>query len=270
VVSQKTGFHGKENTIITAGVDIGIENVKVVILKDGKILVSKQAPSGGSNRAGSAEKVWEEALKEAGISASDVGNVIATGQGKWDVHFAKDYIVEPVANARAAVWMYPSARSVLDIGSDQARAVNFDTNGAVTGVVLNQKCSAGFGMFFRSLARMLGMTIDEMSLLSGNSQNSVSVNERCNVFAEMDTHWLVHNNTPKQDIVQARNEAAAIKLNSLLNEKITLEKDTVLIGGVARNAGVINALKKRSGIDFLIPAQPEFGSALGAALIAAA
>jgi activator of 2-hydroxyglutaryl-CoA dehydratase len=113
------------------------------------------------------------------------------------------------------------------------------------------------------------MTLDEMSLLSGNSQNAVSVNERCCVFADMDTHWLIHNSTPKEDIVQARNDAAAVRLNSLLNEKITLEKDVVMIGGLARNTGVVNALKKRSGIDFLIPEQPEFGSAIGAALIAA-
>jgi benzoyl-CoA reductase subunit D len=254
--------------MITAGIDVGIENIKVVILKDGKVLASKQAPSGGFGREKSAEQVWKEALKEAGISASDVSQVIATGQGKYDVKFASSSIVEPLADARAAVWLYPSARSVVDVGCDQARAMNFDARGNITGIVLNQKCAAGIGMFLTSLARMLGMTVEEMSCVSGNPQSKVSVNERCCCFAEMDTHSLLLNDTPRKDVIQARFEAAAARINSMLNEKITLEMDAVLVGGVARNAGVVEALKKHSGINFLIPEQPEFAGALGAALIA--
>ncbi len=255
--------------MITAGIDVGIENVKVVILKDNKVVAAKQASSGGFNRAAAADKLWQEALKEAGISASDVSKVIATGQGKYDVKFASGNIVEPVADARGALWYFPAARSVLDVGGDQMRAMNYDDKGTVVGVVMNQKCAAGLGISFKTLARTLGMTLDEMSRVSGSSNGQVSVNERCCNFSEMDTYWLIHNSTPKEDIVQARNDAAAVKINSLLNEKITLQKDVVLIGSVAKNTGLVNALKKRSGANFLIPKQPEFGGALGAALIAA-
>lgn len=255
--------------MITAGIDVGIENVKVVILKDGQMLAAKQASSGGVNRTAAAEKVWQDALNEAGISASDVSKIIATGQGKYDVSFASGNIVEPVADARAALSYFPSARSVLDVGADQARAMNYDDKGAVVGVVMNQKCAAGIGISFKTLARTLGMTLDEMSLATDGSEIQLSVNERCCNFAEMDTHWLIHNGTPKGDIVQARNEAAAVRINSLLNEKISIQKDIVLIGAVAKNVGLVNALKKRSGANFLIPQEPEFGGALGAALIAA-
>ena len=255
--------------VITAGIDVGIENVKAVILKDGKVLASQQAPSGGANRAASAEKVWQAALKEAGISASDVSKVMATGQGKYDVHFANGNIVEPVADARAALWYFPSARSVLDVGADQMRAMNYDDKGAITNVVMNQKCAAAIGISFKTLARTLGMTLDEISQVNGSAGSEAAVNERCCNFAEMDTHWLIHEGTPKKQIVQARNEAAAVKINSLLNEKITLNKDIVLMGKVAKNAGLVKALKQRSGANFLIPKQPEFGGALGAALVAA-
>jgi len=254
--------------MITAGIDAGIENIKVVILKDGKVLASKQTRSGGFHRADAAEQVWKEALKEAGISASDVSQVIATGQGKYDVKFASSSVVEPLADARGAVWLYPSARSVVDVGCDQSRAMNFDARGNITSIVLNQKCAAGTGMFLTSLARMLGMTVEEMSRESDNPQSKVSVNERCGCFADIDTHSLLLNDTPRKDVIQARFEAAATRINSMLNEKITLEKDVVLIGGVARNAGVVKALKVHSGIDFLIPEQPEFAGALGAAIIA--
>ncbi len=255
--------------MITAGIDVGIENTRVVILKDSQVLARKQAPSGGAGRAATVEQVWQEALKEAGIQASDVSQVIATGQGKYDVKFASYSIVEPLADARAAAWLYPSARSVVDIGCDQARAMNFESGGKITGTVLNQKCAAGIGMYLTSLARMLGMTLEEMSLISGKPPDKLTINERCCCFAEIDTHSLLLNDTPRKDVIQATFEAAASRINSMLNEKITLEKDVVLVGGVARNNGVVEALKRHSGINFLIPEQPEFTGALGAAIIAA-
>lgn len=256
--------------MITAGIDVGIETVKAVVLKDGKILARSAASSGGIDRPKSAERVWNEALKSAGLSAADVIRVVATGQGKWDVEFANDHVVEPVADARAGRFLYPSARSVVDIGADQVRVVTLGNDGNITEVVLNQKCAAGIGIFLKSMARTLGMTLDEMSRLSSNSQVTVAVNDGCCVFTELDAIGLLDSDTPRSEIVQAIREAVAARLNSVLNDKVKPEKDTtVLIGGVTKNTGVVNALKMRSGINFLIPEQPEFAGALGAALIAA-
>jgi benzoyl-CoA reductase subunit D len=254
--------------MITAGVDMGIENIKIVILNDGKVVASGQAASGGANRAAAADELYIELLNKSGVSASNVDNVVATGQGKWEARFAKDAVVEPVADVKGAHHLHPSARTVVDVGADQARAAVFDSTGKILDTVLNLKCSAGIGMFYGSLARMLDISLDEMSGLSAQP-DGVVVNDQCGVFAEIDTHWLIHNGTPKAAIVQARNEAAAARLNSLLNEKITVQKDVVLCGGIARNRGLVNALKKRSGLDFLIPEHPEMVGALGAALIAA-
>ena len=55
--------------MITAGVDVGIETVKVVVLKDGKVVSRSTASSGGADRGTSAEKAWQEALKSAGMKA---------------------------------------------------------------------------------------------------------------------------------------------------------------------------------------------------------
>jgi predicted CoA-substrate-specific enzyme activase len=258
-----------EGKMITAGIDAGIENIKAVVLKDGKVMAAGAALSGGAYRANNVSQVWNEVLKSAGISQSDVSRVVATGQGKWDVKFASDHIVEPVADARVASFLHPAAKSVVDIGADQVRVVAFNTDGTISEVVLNQKCGAGIGTFLRTIARRLGMTLESMSQISG-SPPSLSVNDACCVFTGLDAIDLLHGNTPGPDIVRAINEAIAARLNCALNDKVKLEKDTtVLIGGVARNTGVINALKQRSGIDFIIPAQPELGGALGAALVAA-
>jgi predicted CoA-substrate-specific enzyme activase len=257
----------QEIKMITAGIDLGIETVKAVILKDGRVIARSTAPSGGANRSQSAEQVWNQALAAAGIKASDVSQVVATGQGKNDVKFAAKRVVEPVADAKAARFLYPSASAVVDAGADQVRVVTLDTGEKIREVVLNQKCAAGLGLFLKAMARTLGMTVDEMGRTTGIPPETAA-SDICPVFAELDAIAMIHNNVPKGDIIRAVYEATAVKINAIMNDKIKPAKDTtVLVGGLAKNTGLVSALKQRSGINFLIPDQPEFACALGAALI---
>jgi benzoyl-CoA reductase subunit D len=256
--------------MITGGIDVGIESLKAIILKDGKILARATGLSGGAKRAGAAEQVWKEALAAANLKPADVSKVAATGQGKQDVAFAQDSITEPVADARAARFLYPKATCVVDIGADQVRVVTLGPQDRILEVVMNQKCGAGLGIFLKSMARTLGMTLEEISQLSSNGNNAVFVNEICAPFAEMDAFGLLNRNTPREDVARAVTEAIAVRINSVLNDKIKPSKDaTVLVGGLSRMMPIVKALKRRSGINFLIPEQAEYAGALGAALIAA-
>lgn len=256
--------------MITAGIDVGIENIKVVVLRDGAVIASGSARSGGSGRAAAVETLWNETLQKAGIKAEDVDKVVATGQGKGDVAFAADRITEPIADALAARYLYPNAKSVVDVGADQTRVVTIDENGGIAEVVLNQKCAAGIGTCLRTIARRLDYSLDEMGKLN-NTGDSNAVNDTCCVFAELDAVNLLHDGISRQDVAAAVHRSLAVRINSVLNDKIKPEKDsTVLIGGVARSPAVVAALKKRSGINFMIPNHPEYVGALGAALDAAA
>jgi predicted CoA-substrate-specific enzyme activase len=253
--------------MITAGVDVGIENIKVVILKDGKVIGRGTALSGGANRGKAAEKAYNDALAAAKIKQSDVGKVVATGQGKQDVSFASDHTTEPVADARAARFLYPKASCVVDIGADQVRVVTLGEGDKITEVVMNQKCAAGLGILLKSMARTLGMAPDEMSKLSG--EGKAVVHDGCAVFAEMDAFSLLNRNVPREDIARAVIEAVAVRINSVLNDKIRPDKNkTVLIGGPSRNKALVDALKKHSDISFIIPENAEYAGALGAALMA--
>ena len=256
--------------MITAGIDVGIESLKAVVLKDGKVLARGTGLSGGANRARAVEQVWSNTLAAARLSPSDVSKIIATGQGKHDVRFAHDRITEPVADTQAARFLYPGATSVVDIGADQVRVITLGPGDSILEVVMNQKCAAGLGILLKSMARTLGMTLEEMSSLSGNSHINATVNDGCAVFAEMDALGLLNRSIPREEVARAVIEAVAVRINSILNDKIKPAKDTtVLIGGVSRNTAVINALKRRSRINFLIPELAEYAGALGAALIAA-
>lgn len=254
--------------MITAGIDVGIENVKAVILKDGKVVGRGSGLSGGANRGKSAAKIFNDALAAAGLNSSDVNKVFATGQGKNDVSFASDRLTEPVADARAARFLYPQATSVVDVGADQVRVVTLGEKDGISEVVMNQKCAAGLGIFLKSITRALGMTLDEMGRLTGDA--NVIVNDGCGVFAEMDALGLLNRNVPPPDIARAVMAAVAVRISSILNDKIKpAAKTTVLVGGMCRNKALVAALEKRSGIDFFVPEHADYAGALGAALIAA-
>ena len=113
------------------------------------------------------------------------------------------------------------------------------------------------------------MTLDEMSRISLSDNVDIVVNDGCAVFAELDALSLLNRNLAREDVARAIIEAVAVRVNSILNDKVKpLPNTTVLIGGVSRNTALVKVLQRRSGINFLVPARSEYAGALGAALIA--
>lgn len=255
--------------MITAGIDVGVKSIKAVILKDDSIVASGVAPSEGFDRGQAAEKLWNDVLKQAGISASEVDMVIATGTGKMDVDFATNNVVEPVADLEGARKLCPSARTLMDIGAEQIRVVRYGEDGKAINYTLNQMCGAGLGTFAESTARQLGVTLDELSELASKSKGVEPINAECGNYASLDVTTMIHNNTPKEDIARAIAEAIATKVIATAN-LTDIDKDNIaLLGGVALNKGVVDALNRQLGVECTIPEQPEIAGAYGAAIIGA-
>ena len=57
--------------MITGGIDVGIEYIKAVILKDGKVIARGTGLSGGAARAKNSEQVWKDTLAAAKLSPPD-------------------------------------------------------------------------------------------------------------------------------------------------------------------------------------------------------
>jgi predicted CoA-substrate-specific enzyme activase len=255
--------------MITAGIDAGLRTTKVVILDDEKVIARGRELSGGANRDKAIEKAWNDALAAAGLKAADVSKVAATGQGKRDVYLADEDVVESVADARAARFLYPAATSVVDLGADQTRVVTLGEGNEITEVVQNQKCMAGLGLLLEVIANRLDLTLEEISSL-GPDAGDILVNDGCPVFAEQGALELLNRGASKEDVAGAVTDVVVLRLNSILNDKVRPAKETtVLIGGLTKNTAVVDRLKKRSGIDFLMTEEGEYAGALGAALIAA-
>ena len=140
-----------------------------------------------------------------------------------------------------------------------------DENGKVIDFALNEKCAAGTGSFLEAMARALEVPLDEFGPLSLKGVQAVPISAQCAVFAESEVISLIHARTPKADIARSINEALAGRISSMVR-RVGLQKEIVLIGGMAKNHGFVRALEEELEIKVLVPDYPDFVSALGASL----
>jgi benzoyl-CoA reductase subunit D len=254
--------------MIVAGIDVGGKNVHIVIKKDGQILEKVSGPS-GIKKAESVEQLYDEVLKKVGITRKDVERVIATGSAAKRVAFANGVIPDAAADARGVNKLIPTARTVIDVGAEEGRAIKVSPDGKVLDFAINEKCAAGTGTFVEAMCRALEVSMDEMSKITLQSTQTLSTNAQCAVFGESEVVSLIHQKTPKPDIARAVMNAIAGRIASVARI-VGLEKDVVMVGGMAKNAGFIDSLKKNIEMDVLVPEDPDYMGALGAAEAAAA
>jgi benzoyl-CoA reductase subunit D len=253
--------------VITAGIDMGTQSVKVVILKDGHVL-SRAKVFSGFDPSKAAEDACGEALKKAKLTSSEVDHVTATGSGMEMATSSDSTISMMGADARAGVFLFPSARTIIDVGAEEARAVKCDDRGIMIDFVVNERCAAGAGAFIEAMARALEVKLEEMGPLSLKAERASPINASCVIFGESDVVTLIHRQESKPEIARAVFDAMADRVSSMLF-RLGLTPDVALFGGAAKDVGFVASLKRKLGVDVFIPEQPEFAGALGAALVAA-
>lgn len=254
--------------MVVSGIDVGGENVRVVIMNNGVIVAKGEAPT-GIKKAEAAEQLYDDVLKKAKLKREDVGRAVATGSASKRVSFADVEIPDAAADARGANKLVPSVRTVIDVGAEEGRAIKVSPEGKVLDFAINEKCAAGTGTFVETMARALEITIEEMARISLESAKSIPMNAQCAVFGESEVVSLIHAKTEKKDIARAVHDAIAGRIVSVARI-VGLEKDLVMVGGMAKNVGFIDSLKREIGMDVIVPDDAEFMGAFGAALAASA
>ena len=247
--------------MIAAGIDCGAKNTKTVIMKDGDIVGKGTVLTGFDQEAAINDSV-DAALKNAGISKDQVDKWGGTGSGKASIKDCEE-VNDIKAMAKGGTYFFPKARTVADVGAEEGRAVKADENGNVVDFAINEKCAAGAGAFVEAMARALEVSIEDMGPLCLQSDKTIPMNAQCTVFG------LIHAKTSKQDISRAIHDAIASRVVSMIR-RVGVNEDIVLMGGVGYNPGFKDAMLRELGVpEVFIPEQPEFGMAVGAAVVVA-
>ena len=254
--------------MFTAGIDCGAKNTKTAILNDGNI-IGKASVLTGFDQSAAVKESLDLALEGAGMKRDQIQRIGGTGSGAQSIQEADIKVNDMKAIVMAAHCFFPTARTVVDVGAEAARAAKCDEKGGVVDFAINEKCAAGAGTFIEAMARALETPLEGMGLLALSSDNPIPLNAQCTIFAESEVVGLIHAKTEKKDISKAIHDAIARRIVSMIR-RIGVNPDIVMLGGVAYNPGFVTALKRELGVDQVyIPESPEFGAAVGAAVVAA-
>jgi len=249
--------------MIVAGIDVGGKNVHIVIKKDGQILGKGTGPT-GIKKAEAVEQLYDEILKKAGLKRKDVERVVATGSAAKRVAFASGFIPDVAADARGVIKQIPTARTIIDVGAEEGRAIKVSAEGKVLDFAINEKCAAGTGTFVEAMSRALEISVEELATLALNATQTIPMNAQCAVFGESEVVSLIHQKITKPDISRAVMDAIAGRIGSLARI-VGLERDVIVVGGMAKNAGFVDSLEKTIGMPAAVPRDPDYIGALGAA-----
>jgi benzoyl-CoA reductase subunit D len=253
--------------MLTAGIDCGAKNTKTIILKDGKIIGRAKVLT-GFNLLKAVEDSLNKAIQAAGIVREDIQSICRTGSGKNVIKMA-DGVDDVKAMSKGAHFFFPTARTVFDVGAEEGRVAKIDAKGNPVDFAINEKCAAGAGAFIEAMARALEVSLDEMGRLYMQSDKIIPMNAQCVIFAESEVVGLIHAQTAKPDISKAIHDSMASRIASLIR-RIGLNEDLVMLGGVGCNPGFTAAMRKELKIEkILIPDGPGYGTAVGAAVVAA-
>jgi bzd-type benzoyl-CoA reductase Q subunit len=263
----------KKAKIVTAGVDVGSVSSKTAIMIDGELYAYSLMRTGADSPQ-SARKTMEWAMEGTGMTLDNVQYVVGTGYGRVNVPFAKKAITEIACHARGAnhIWG-PTVKTVLDMGGQDCKAIKCDEKGKVTAFLMNDKCAAGTGRGMEVFADLLSVPIEEMGEWSFKvDKEPEPVSSTCVVFAKSEAIGLLRQGWPKEKVLAAYSSAMAHRVFTLL-EKVGVEKDFVITGGIAKNVGVVRRIETELKIKALDrPSQydPQLAGAIGGALFAKA
>jgi len=249
------------------GIDVGSLNVKAVILDGSGPLASTQIPAGEGSEV-SARIAMEEVIKKAGLTP-DGWYIVSTGVGGKAVTFSQQQKAITTCLARGVHMLLPNARTIVDLGAETSTILKINDRGRVTDWAGQDKCAAGTGMFLQAMAKVMQVKLDEMAEYSMRAKNRADISGTCAVFAESEVISHIHRvpPTPKEDIIAGIHASMVSRMMGLL-KRLGVEREVAVVGGVARNKGLIDIMEKELGFKVLVPENPEIVAALGAAILA--
>jgi benzoyl-CoA reductase subunit A len=260
----------RDAKFITAGVDVGSVSSQAVVMCDGE-LYGYSSMRTGSNSPDSAKSVINAVLEKTdGMTLDNIHFVVGTGYGRVNVPFANKAITEIACHARGANYMGGSSvRTILDMGGQDCKAIHCDERGKVTNFLMNDKCAAGTGRGMEVIADLMQIPIAELGPRSFDvDEEPAAVSSVCVVFAKSEALGLLKAGWSKNKVVAAYSQAMAERVIALL-ERIGMEKEFFITGGIAKNPGVVKRLERLLKLEAVqTKYDSQIAGALGAALFA--
>lgn len=185
------------------------------------------------------------------------------------------YINEFKAAACGVTALLPEVKTILEIGGDNSRYIRVAaaTDGAAPAIIdyeRNGDCAAGTGSFIDQQAQRLRFQVEEIGGLVLTADTSANIAGRCSVFAKSDMVHAQQRGYSPAAIFKGLCEAVVRNYKGAILRGKTIVPPVALIGGVAANAGVVQALREILGLqvdELIVPVEHFYATALGCAVL---
>ena len=254
------------------GLDCGNTTVKLVLLSPtGELLWSKTAAHRGSAIPAARRLLGELLQWDSGVCGCPVVLTGSAGERLLEICPGLSNLGDIPAIHRGVILLAPEARSVIEIGSQSARFLTGFGSELPPQFAVNEHCAGGTGSFFEDQMSRLGLRIEDYSNLVAQAESIPRLSGRCAVFAKTDIIHRQQEGIPTPDILLGLCYAMVRNYKAVIVRSLPVERPVALCGGVAQNAGVVQAVKAVFGLeeeDLIIPDPFLHAAAVGAALAA--
>ncbi len=242
--------------MISAGIDIGSRTVKLAVIENGKVILTRIKANSYNPL-----EICGEILADVKYDA-----ITATGYGRnlFRNYYDCRVITEIKAFAVGVRQLYPECRTILDIGGQDTKAISLSDTGGIGKFEMNDKCAAGTGKFLEIMATALGFTLQEFIEAGLSAEKSTAINSMCTVFAESEVISMVARGYDRAAIVKGIHETICRRSVAML-KKVDIKGKVAFVGGVAMNPCFSNILRQEIGPDLFVPENPQIVGALGCA-----
>ena len=251
------------------GLDCGNTTVKLVLLSPtGELLWSKIAAHRGSAIPAARRLLGELLQWDSGVCGCPVVLTGSAGERLLEICPGLSNLGDIPAIHRGVILLAPEARSVIEIGSQSARFLTGFGSELPPQFAVNEHCAGGTGSFFEDQMSRLGRRIEDYSNLVAQAESIPRLSGRCAVFAKTDIIHRQQEGIPTPDILLGLCYAMVRNYKAVIVRSLPVERPVALCGGVAQNAGVVQAVKAVFGLeeeDLIIPDPFLHAAAVGAA-----
>jgi len=254
-----------------AGVDVGSRSIELVLYAGGEAIEGRRLPT-TFEPLGQCRRLLD-GWRPRRIVATGYGRgLIEALAGELGLGAEVECITEIKAHALGASWRFPEARTVLDIGGQDTKAIALLPGGKVGRFEMNDRCAAGTGKFLEYTAGVFQIPVEEFGEYALQGDEAPVINSMCTVFAETEATSLMAQGVRPHNIALGLHQAIVRRTVNMLG-RVGLAYPLVFAGGVARNPCVRELLGRNLGATpgeaLLTPPDPDMNGALGAALWAA-
>lgn len=240
-----------------AGLDIGSSATKAVLLVDGRVERRVAVPSMPDMAAAAAR-----AIQAIGAEGAPV---LATGYGRRLYEDRCGEVSELTALAVGVEAVLPGTATVVDVGGQDSKAARV-RGGRVLDFAMNDRCAAGTGAFLEAMSRVLNLPLERLDEALLGAPEPVPVSSTCTVFAQTEVVGLLARGTPVERVVAGLIASVADRVAALARQ-VGLDPPVAATGGAMRCRALAVALGRAAGVTMVVPEEPQFVTALGAAIL---